>query len=97
MRISYRGQVALENPELFTTPWKRTTTTIHKAVKGAEGGCMLQRNEDPSALTTIAGGDSIADRKHFWQNSNPKQRLAMRDLGARIVIEVFNEIDAFTH
>ena len=96
IRIIYSWQVPPENLELFIATWKRTTNRIHEEVEGARGSFMLQNEENPTAIKTIARWDSLDHWKQFWQDSNPSQMHSMRDLGERISVEVFKEVDDFT-
>ena len=96
IRIVYSWRVAPENLDRFIETWKRTTNSIHEEVKGARGSFMLQNHENPEEVKTIARWDSLADWKNFWQDNNPSQMLSMRDLGERVSVEVFTEVDDFT-
>ncbi|RDY61490.1 antibiotic biosynthesis monooxygenase family protein [Flagellimonas nanhaiensis] len=96
IRIVYTWQVPPENLELFIETWKITTTTIHKEVKGARGSFMLQSDTDPGQIKTIARWDKIEDWERFWQNSKPSQMKSMHDLGERVSVEIFKEVDDFT-
>ena len=96
IRIIYSWKVEPENLELFIATWKRTTNKIHEEVQGARGSFMLQNDEDASEIKTIARWDSLDDWKKFWQDSNPSQMGAMHDLGKRVSVEIFKEVDDFT-
>ena len=96
IRVIYHWKIDPENMESFIETWKRTTTNIHNTVPGARGSFMLQNENDASDIKTIARWDSLNDWKKFWQNSNPSQMESMHDLGKRVSVEVFNEIDDFT-
>ncbi|MCL6265347.1 antibiotic biosynthesis monooxygenase family protein [Flagellimonas myxillae] len=96
VRIIYSWNVAPENLELFIATWKRTTNRIHEEVKGAKGSFMLQNNSNPGEIKTIAKWDSLEDWKKFWQDSKPGQMQSMHDLGERVSVEVFTEVDDFT-
>lgn len=96
IRIIYSWQVEPENLELFIETWKRTTNSIHKEVKGARGSFMLQNDEDTRVIKTIARWDSLTDWKRFWQDSDPSQMQSMRELGERVSVEIFREVDDFT-
>ena len=96
IRIVYTWKVAPENLALFIETWKRTTNKIHEEMQGARGSFMLQDDKDTTAIKTIARWDTLDDWKQFWQDSNPSQMLSMRDLGERISVEVFREVDDFT-
>jgi heme-degrading monooxygenase HmoA len=96
IRIIYSWKVAPENLSLFIETWKKTTNKIHQEVKGARGSFMLQNDKDASEIKTIARWDTLDDWKQFWQKSNPSQMRSMHDLGERVGVEVFKEIDDFT-
>lgn len=96
IRIIYSWKVAPENLSLFIETWNSTTNKIHKEVKGARGSFMLRGDRDPSEIKTIARWDSFDDWKKFWQEGKHSQMGAMHDLGERISVEVFEEIDDFT-
>ena len=96
IRIIYSWQVEPENLELFIQTWKKTTNKIHEEVQGARGSFMLQGDEDAREIKTIARWDSLEDWKRFWQGSNPSQMRSMHDLGERVSVEIFKEIDDFT-
>ena len=96
IRIIYSWKVAPEKQALFIETWKMTTNKIHKAVKGARGSFMLQNENDPSLIKTIARWDALEDWKKFWQDSKPNQMRSMHELGERISVEIFREIDDFT-
>ncbi len=96
IRIVYDWKVEPDQLESFIETWKRTTNKIHEDVRGARGSFMLQSDSDLSKIKTIARWDSLGDWKKFWQDSNPTQMQAMRDLGERISVEIFREIDDFT-
>jgi len=96
IRIIYSWKVAVEKQELFIETWKKTTNKIHEEVKGARGSFMLQGEADPSQIKTIARWDSLEDWKKFWQDSKPSQMSSMHELGERISLEIFTEVDDFT-
>ncbi len=96
IRIIYSWNVATENLKAFIETWNKTTNKIHKEVKGARGSFMLQNQENPNEVKTVARWDSLEDWQRFWENSNPSQMQSMRDLGERVSVEVFKEIDDFT-
>lgn len=95
-RIIYSWNVPLENLELFIETWKKTTNKIHEEVQGARGSFMIQNEEDPTLIKTIARWDSLDDWKQFWQDSKPSQMSSMHDLGERVSVEIFREVDDFT-
>lgn len=96
IRIIYNWKVLPEHQEQFIETWKRTTNAIHEEVKGARGSFMLQGEEDSSNIKTIARWDSLEDWEKFWQDSNPSQMGSMHDLGKRVSVEIFKEVDDFT-
>ncbi len=96
IRIIYSWKVKPENLEHFIETWKRTTNKIHETVEGARGSFMLQNDEDNSAIKTIARWDSLDDWKQFWQEGKPGQMGSMHDLGKRVSVEIFREVDDFT-
>ena len=96
IRIIYSWKVESENLELFIETWKKTTNKIHKEVQGARGSFMLQNERNSGEIKTIARWDSLNDWKKFWNNSNPSQMQSMHDLGERISVEIFREVDDFT-
>jgi len=96
IRIIYNWKVEPKNIEHFIESWKTTTNRIHKEVKGARGSFMLQSEKDVQEIKTIARWDSLEDWKRFWQESKPSQMQSMHDLGERVSVEIFKEIDDFT-
>ena len=96
IRIIYSWKVESEKLELFIETWKRTTNKIHEEVKGARGSFMLQDDKDIRAIKTIARWDSLDDWKKFWNDSKPGQMRSMHDLGERVSVEIFREVDDFT-
>ncbi|MEM9545177.1 MAG: antibiotic biosynthesis monooxygenase [Bacteroidota bacterium] len=96
IRIIYSWKVEPENLELFIDTWKKTTNKIHEEIKGARGSFMLQDENDTKNIKTIARWDSLDDWERFWNDSKPRQMSTMHDLGERISVEIFNEVDDFT-
>ena len=96
IRIIYSWQVEPEQLELFIETWKRTTNKIHEEVEGARGSFMLQDEDDTRKIKTIAKWDSFDDWKEFWHESKHSQMQSMHELGERISVEIFREIDDFT-
>lgn len=96
IRIIYSWKVEPEKLELFIETWKSTTNKIHEEVEGARGSFMLQNDEDTREIKTIARWDSLHDWKKFWQDSNHSQMRSMHDLGERVSVEIFREVDDFT-
>ena len=96
IRIIYHWKVPPENLEQFVATWKQTTNKIHREVKGARGSFMLKGKADPTDIKTIARWDALEDWKAFWQESKPGQMQQMHQLGERVSVEVFEEVDDFT-
>lgn len=57
---------------------------------------MLQSDEDQTTIKTIAKWDSLDHWKKFWHESKHAQMRSMHDLGKRISVEIFREVDDFT-
>ena len=96
IRIIYSWKVEPEKLDLFIETWKRTTNQIHEDVKGARGSFMLQNDKDFREIKTIARWDSLNDWEKFWNKSKPSQMRTMHELGERISVEIFREVDDFT-
>lgn len=96
IRVIYRWQVKSENYDQFKKIWSKATNHIHKSVSGAKGSFMLKSFEDETEILTIAKWNSLESWKNFWGNENPEQMKAMRELGKRISVEVFDEIEDYT-
>ena len=96
IRIIYSWKVAPEKLDVFIEIWKKTTNKIHKEVKGARGSFMLQNEADNGLIKTIARWDSLDDWKNWWKDRTPDQMQSMHDLGERLSVEIFREVDDFT-
>ncbi|MEM9078209.1 MAG: antibiotic biosynthesis monooxygenase [Bacteroidota bacterium] len=96
VRIIYTWEVVPEKQELFIKTWRKTTNTIHKKVKGARGSFMIQNAEKTNEIKTVARWDSLGDWVNFWQGSGKQQMGNMHELGHRISVEKFKEIDDYT-
>ena len=96
IRIIYTWEVEPENSELFIDTWRSTTNKIHEEIEGARGSFMLRSDEDARKIKTIARWNSINDWEKFWHGSNHNQMQSMHDLGKRVSVEVFREIDDYT-
>ena len=96
VRVIYRWQVKSENFEEFKRIWSVTTNRIHESVAGAQGSFMLRSFENETEVLTIARWDSLESWESFWGNENPKEMGAMRKLGERISVDVFEEIEDHT-
>ena len=66
IRIIYSWKVEKGKQEAFIETWKRTTNSIHKEVKGARGSFMLQNDQYPEEIKTVARWDALDDWKQFW-------------------------------
>ncbi|SHG19482.1 antibiotic biosynthesis monooxygenase family protein [Flagellimonas flava] len=96
IRIIYNWKVAPEKKDRFVQTWKSTTNRIHEEVTGARGSFMLQNEGNPEQIKTIARWDTLSDWEKFWQDSKTSQMQSMHELGERISVEIFREIDDFT-
>ncbi|MEM7375155.1 MAG: antibiotic biosynthesis monooxygenase [Bacteroidota bacterium] len=96
IRKIYSWKVEPEKLDLFIETWKRTTNTIHEEVEGARGSFMLQNETDPREIKTIARWDSLSDWKKFWHDRKHSHMGTMHELGERISVEIFKEVDDFT-
>ncbi len=96
IRVVYRWQVPQKNFEEFKKVWSRTTNSIHASVVGARGSFLLRSFENETEVITIAKWDSLELWKNFWGNENPQEMEAMRRLGQRSSVEVFEEIEDHT-
>lgn len=97
IRVMYRWRVSPEKFEEFQNLWRTTTCNIHKTVPGALGSFMMRSHTDPSEVITIAKWENLESWKRFYGDENPKQMQAMRSLGERLSVEVFEEIEDHTH
>ena len=57
---------------------------------------MLQGEAKSQVIKTIARWDSLQHWQNFWHDERPTQMESMHDLGERVSVEVFKEIDDFT-
>ena len=57
---------------------------------------MLQDEKNTGKLKTVAKWDSIEDWKKFWHEGQHHQMESMHDLGERVSVEIFREVDDFT-
>ncbi len=96
IRIIYSWKVEPDNLKLFIETWEKTTNQIHREVAGARGSFMLQSKENPQEIKTVARWDSLEAWNTFWQGSTTNHMKIMHELGERISVEVFKEIDDFT-
>lgn len=96
IRIIYTWTVAPEQLDGFIETWKKTTNKIHEEVEGARGSFMLQNAGSNTEIKTIARWDSLEHWERFWKDSRPSQMDTMHDLGERVSVEVFKEVDDFT-
>lgn len=96
IRVVYRWRVTEESFENFKEVWARTTNNIHKTVPGALGSFMLRSPEDKTEVLTVAKWDSVESWKTFWVAENPSEMVGMREIGERISVTVYDEVDDFT-
>lgn len=96
LRVIYRWRVAPEDFEAFRATWRATTNRIHETVPGARGSFMLRACEDTSEVVTIARWDTQESWEAFWGSRNPQEMQAMRSLGERLSVDVFEEIEDHT-
>jgi heme-degrading monooxygenase HmoA len=97
IRVIYRWQVEPHKLSAFTQTWRRTTRRIHETVPGALGSFMLHAREDEAEILTIAKWRSMTDWQAFWDKENPPEMQAMRQLGERISVQVFDEVEDHTY
>jgi len=95
-RVIYRWQVAPDNFDAFRDTWRATTNRIHETVPGALGSFMLRAHDDDSVVLTVAKWDSAESWQRFWGNADPTAMQKMRDLGTRVSVEAFDEIEDHT-
>lgn len=96
IRVVYTWHVEPENLKLFIETWKVTTNKIHKTVLGARGSFMLKNYENQKEIKTIARWNAMKDWRAFWGSKNPKQMQFMHQLGKRVSVETYEEIDDYT-
>ncbi|MEO1079118.1 MAG: antibiotic biosynthesis monooxygenase [Pseudomonadota bacterium] len=96
IRIIYRWQVARDDFAAFQESWEATTNAIHRDVPGALGSFMLREPELPENVLTVARWASIEHWKAFWDDADPEAMKRMRELGTRIAVDVYDEVDDFT-
>ncbi len=96
IRVVYHWQVKPENIEEFQQVWRVTTNHIHASVTGALGSFMLKAIESESTIVTVANWRSLQAWQDFWGNNNPSEMAAMRALGERISVEVYEELEDHT-
>lgn len=96
IRIIYSWHVEPENFSAFIESWKRTTNKIHEEVNGARGSFMLQNDKNTSQIKTIARWDSLKDWERFWHDNKHEQMHLMHELGKRLSVEIYREVDDFT-
>lgn len=96
IRVVYRWKVKQENFASFKEMWTRTTNHIHETVPGALGSFMLRSHENKTEVLTVAKWDSVENWKAFWGAENPSEMEGMREIGERISVTVYDEVDDFT-
>ena len=96
IRVVYRWQVAPANLAAFREKWRETTNHIHQTVPGALGSVMLKSVDTENEILTIAKWDSLTSWQAFWGEANREQMRAMRELGVRVSVQAFEEIEDHT-
>lgn len=96
IRVVYRWRVNPENFANFKEVWSQTTNNIHEMVPGALGSFMLLSTENETEVVTVAKWDSVESWKRFWESGNPSEMMGMREIGERVSVTVYDEIDDFT-
>ena len=96
IRVIYRWQVEPQNFEAFQETWRATTNHIHETVPGALGSFMLRGTDDASEVITIAKWDCLESWQAFFAGQNPAQMSDMRELGHRVSVEAFEEVEDHT-
>lgn len=97
IRVVYRWQVEPHNFDAFQESWRATTNRIHETVPGALGSFMLRGFKDEREVITVAKWDCLDSWKSFFAGQNPKQMTAMRELGHRVSVEAYEEVEDHTH
>lgn len=93
VRIIYHWYVEPEQFEQFKNAWHLATNNIHKNVAGAKGSFMMQKQGSPTEVLTVARWDSLDQWENFWEGERPEEMQQMHELGERITVEVYEEID----
>lgn len=96
IRVIYKWRVEEEDFVSFKEVWTRTTNSIHEAVPGALGSFLLRSPEDKTEVLTVAKWDSLESWKAFWGAENPSEMVGMREIGERISVTMYDEVDDFT-
>lgn len=96
IRVIYQWQVVAEDFTAFRDAWEATTNAIHAEVPGALGSFMLRQAEDPEQVLTVARWASLEHWRAFWGKADPEAMQHMRELGTRISVDVYDEVDDFT-
>ncbi|MFP1680279.1 antibiotic biosynthesis monooxygenase family protein [Alloalcanivorax sp. C16-2] len=96
IRVVYRWRVAEEDFPRFREAWAHTTNRIHETVPGALGSFMLRGPEDKTEVLTVAKWDAMESWKAFWGAESPSQMVGMREIGERLSVTVYDEIEDFT-
>lgn len=91
IRVIYEWQVQPEDIPAFREAWQQATARIHQSVAGARGSFLLQENENPGRILTVARWDSLEHWRAFWNAENPPEMLAMRALGERVSVTAYDE------
>lgn len=96
IRVIYHWRVNPSDFSEFRNVWKNTTNRIHESVPGALGSFMLRARGNEHELITMARWDSYESWRKFWGDRKPREMEVMQNLGERLSVEVYEEIDDFT-
>ncbi|MBW7470805.1 antibiotic biosynthesis monooxygenase family protein [Marinobacter sp. F4218] len=96
MRGCRHSDVAPDNFEAFKETWRATTNCIHETVPGALGSFMPRASESAEEILTLARWESLDSWRKFWQGQNKKQMEGMRQLGKRLSVECYEEVEDHT-
>jgi heme-degrading monooxygenase HmoA len=96
IRVVYRWRATEKDFANFKEAWTRTTNRIHETAPGALGSFMLRSPEDKTDVLTLAKRDSVESWKAFWVAEKPSEMVGMRELGERVSVTAYDEIDDFT-
>lgn len=96
IRVVYRWRVAEQDFEHFQSAWAQTTNRIHETVPGALGSFLLRSPEDRTEVLTVARWDCLRSWKAFWGAENPAEMVGLREIGERLSVTVYDEIEDHT-
>ncbi|KJY89707.1 antibiotic biosynthesis monooxygenase [Vibrio neptunius] len=92
-RVIYEWRVAAEKMTEFQLAWQAVTDTIHETVPGALGSALYRSTQTPDKVLTIAKWHTRQDWEAFWGQSDPESMRPMRQLGERVGVETFDEVE----